>query len=309
MIEKGEIRPMIIVCLANDRSFGGFFYGNSIMAGFYDSVFSKQSLIDEALIGFKGLNILPGRENRGAAGFGMGAYGVLRAAIKHPDLFGAVSVTDGPLDFDGPSGSGGLVPLFDSAVAEVQAGSGSFYQRFDTASSLQYRNLFIGGGFAFSPNDTGGTLGYDAATGRTTLSNRQQVTDSATLVPAIYSYQTRPFPLPLGIHLPFDSLGNLYQPVWSRWMNQNLDSLHVQAGSKKPLYGTDLFFALTPDAEYRFHEQSVSFMNYARSIYGAGRVYSFEYAGVNGAPARDDEYVYDVMREMLKFHSKRFGIF
>jgi len=113
MIASGEIQPMLIITIENDPTFGGFFYGNSWPAGFYDQVFGY-GMLDYLATKYPGLNLAVADQQKfGVGGLGQGAYGAFRAAIQNPGLFGSITVLDGPLDFDGSTGSGGLIPLMD----------------------------------------------------------------------------------------------------------------------------------------------------------------------------------------------------
>lgn len=314
MIEKGEIEPMMIVCLASDRSFGSFFYGNSIVAGFYDSIMGTQ-LLDE-LAQFRGFQIKPGARFRGIGGIGIGGYGAYRAAIKHPGIWGSVSSNDGPLDFDGANGSSGLISLMDDCVAEQPAGTASFFDRFDTNATKPITTLFIGGSYAFSPHDTNATL-KDSVRNRldtingvivtipqvltVSITNRQVNPDSTTLVDSLYNGGT------LGrfdMHLPFDSLGSPYGPIWNRWLDNDLARLHDAAGT--PLTGVRMWCASTDEATLGFYDMTQSWVSKLQGAYG-GNVTLHTYRGYPGKPAQTDEYVYDLMREMLKFHSNVFS--
>lgn len=314
MIEQGEIEPMMIVCLSNDQTFGGFFYANNIVAGFYDSIMGS-TLLDE-LEQFRGFELKSGSQYRGIGGIGMGGYGAFRAAIKHPGVWGSVSANDGPYDFDGANGSSGLISLMDDCVAEQPAGTARFFDRFDTNSTKPITSLFVGGSFAFSPHDTSATL-RDSVTGTqqinvngviitlpisiaVSVTNRQIITDSTTLVDTIYNSGT------LGrydIHLPFDSLGAPYPLIWNMWLNNDLARLHDAAGT--PLTGVRMWIASTDEASLGFYDMTQSWLTKLRGGY-AGSVTEHRYRGYPGNPALTDEYVYDLMREMLRFHSNVF---
>ncbi len=120
MISTGEIEPMVIHCPSNTAAFGGMFYGNSLLAGEVDSIISLD-MIDEYLPERIPATIQQ-KSALGIGGIGMGAYGAMRAALKNTTAdgsrFASVSVANGPLDFDGSTGNGGLMNLFDIALAE-----------------------------------------------------------------------------------------------------------------------------------------------------------------------------------------------
>ncbi|TET97388.1 MAG: hypothetical protein E3J26_00130, partial [Candidatus Zixiibacteriota bacterium] len=116
LIAEGAIKPMAIACVENDPIFGGYFFaGRSAPAGYYDTLIGSSLL--EYLYNSTG-GALNDSLPVGIGGVGMGAYGAFRAALIHKGVFSSISATDGPLDFDGPSGSGGFVELFDDALIE-----------------------------------------------------------------------------------------------------------------------------------------------------------------------------------------------
>ncbi|MDZ4724199.1 MAG: alpha/beta hydrolase-fold protein [candidate division Zixibacteria bacterium] len=331
MIQKGEIKPMIIVCLTNESSFGGSFFANSIPGGFYDNILGGQLLdhIKDRLD-----IVLPQTSKHGIGGIGMGGYGAFRAAIKSPGVYGSVSANDGPLDFDGPTGNSGLKNLFVRASNEPLNAStdtvASFSKRFRTTvnspivnpATIPLSMLFTGGSLAFSPNDTNATLGtildrdviINGVLVHTrlsvTLSSPNTIGATASKVDSIFSVTLHPTSGGgrhyFGIHLPYDSMGAINQPIWDMWMDNDLAQLHEDAVSNKPLYGVNIFMASTPEAADGYYDMTQSWKNYLRGIYGIGRVQEYSYSGRLGNPATKDQYVNDLLREMLMFHSKNF---
>ena len=122
LMASGEIQPMVIYCMSNDQTFGGYFYADSDPAGHYDSIFQytpgdgDDDLL-EYLHRFYPATIEQASK-RGIGGVGQGAYGAFRAVIKNPGVYSSISVTDGPLDFNGSNDESGLISLFDDALAE-----------------------------------------------------------------------------------------------------------------------------------------------------------------------------------------------
>ncbi|MEW6049675.1 MAG: alpha/beta hydrolase-fold protein [Candidatus Zixiibacteriota bacterium] len=313
MIAKKEIRPMAIATISNDRVFGGYFYGNSYPAGFYDSIFGDtyNSLIDWLLSDYP--MILPQASQHAIGGIGMGAYGAFRAAIKHPGVYSAISVLDGPMDFDGPTGTGGLMNLFDSVIAEQGLIPDSFKVGLDTSRVQPVSRMFIGGSLAFSPTDT--LVDYDItadtnADGDTlevhiNFVNRYQwTTDSTTMITELIDASGLSPNDNTGFDfmLPFDSIGNPHAPVWNLWLDNNLEKLN---NGNPGLTGVAMWFGTTPEADHGFYDQTQSWISYLRGLGYTPEVK--EYRGTPDKPAREGEYVYDLMREMLIFHSKNFG--
>jgi hypothetical protein len=311
MITDGTIQPMIVVSVSNDRTFGGFFYGNSWPAGFYDQVLGVK--IQEYLQ-FNFPTLVANQQKFGIGGLGQGAYGAFRAAIQNPGLYGSITVLDGPLDFDGATGTGGLIPLMDSVFVEQPALTDLNFREppldggFDTSSLWPVSQMFTGGAFAFSPNDTSLTLNIGTdANGNLLISvaTREQLADSTALINQLIS--AGPGSNSLHFHLPFLPSQRPYTPIWQNyWMPNNLDSLHVAAGGS-PLAGVNMWIRSSPEAKWGFHEMTQSWYNTLTTNFGYTTVEYSEYIGYDGTPAREGEYLYDQLREMLIFHSESFG--
>jgi hypothetical protein len=311
MIASGEIQPMMIVCVGNDQTFGGYFYGNSYGAGFYDRVLGPE-MVDYLSNFYPWFINSP--DKMGIGGIGEGAYGAFRAAIQNPGIYGSITAADGPLDFDGPGGGGGLIPLIDSVRLNEQPNLDPQYFKnsptapnnpgFDTASTNPISRMFVGGSIAFSPHDTNLTYSLtfpNPSTISLTVLSRDQISDSTTLMPNIIDQQN----YNLHFHLPFDSTFTLYQPTWNRWLANDLERLHNASPTPQPLANVDIWLATTDQARWGFDDMTVSWM---RTLRGLGYVVEdYPYEGYEGNPAEGGEYVYDLLRQMLLFHNEAFG--
>jgi hypothetical protein len=311
LIGAGVIQPMVIACVENDNTFGGYFYaGMSPAAGYYDELIGR-ALVDYLYYGAEGSvdRSLP----LGIGGVGMGAYGAFRAALLNPGLFTSISVTDGPLDFDGQTGNEGFVELFDDALIEQGLlGQSGWRNKFDSAGVWHLSRLFIGGSLAFSPHDTmidttgiveviPGPPPYWVIT--IPQSQRFTLNDSMTLITEI----VKPDEFDFDFHLPFDSTGAPYPLIWNMWKKNNLESILLRQGFSA-LQGLNMWFGTTP--EYRFgnyRQQTLSWINWLRSSpIDQNKIQVKEYSGYAGNPATNNQYIYDLMRDMLIFHSKCF---
>lgn len=169
LIEAGEIDPMIIVTMANDPTFGGFWWAggqtvDTMPIYWAGGTGNYDALIGGTLIDYvwrsttaRGIdNYDTSQGMTGIGGIGTGAYGAFRAAMKHPGRFGSISAVDGPLDFDGWDGNGGLIPLFRTALESEQLllGSSNYRDNWDTSGVYHISQLLTGGAMAFSPHDT-----------------------------------------------------------------------------------------------------------------------------------------------------------
>ena len=388
LIAEGAIKPMAIACVENDPIFGGYFYaGHSAPAGYYDTLIGNSLL--EYLYN-NTLGILNDSLPVGIGGVGMGAYGAFRAALIHEGVFSSISVTDGPLDFDGPSGSGGLMELFDDALIEQGLLDGttegptitstwhcdlegfdtlwfacdslgfdtlgwqcdlmedticvesslvidtfcakwlpvigdtvcvestlvadttyplSWRAEFDSSGAWHLSRLFIGGALAFSPHDTMiDTSGIHQTTSDSTYrmnsipdSQRFVIDDTMTLITEIIKSDQFNF----DFHLPFDSSGKAYNLIWDMWLANNLESLLDD--NPDALDGVKTWFGTTKEWVFgNYYEQTDSWAKTLLAKYDSTQVQVREYSGYPGNPATNDQYIYDLMREILIFHSKAF---
>jgi hypothetical protein len=329
LIDNGEIQPFAILCPSNAQAFGGMMYGQSEPAGLYDDLIGARMI--DWFRGWVDGSIIDLPEKRGIGGFGMGSYGAFRALLKHPDKFGSISVSDGPLDFDG-SGNTGLKDFFLAAIREQDlltryhelvissidtnvvgidttfdtsfAPADTFtFQKFDSGDgfvTLPLSRLFIGGSIAFSPHDTGVVWDWhpeeplgDPA--RNQLISTEVITDSSTLITNLTDSLS-------DYHLPFDSDGVEAPAIWALWMNNNLDNLYTPGS----LDGIKVWIANNAAAKWNYGEMTASWIDFLRTQVPDSMLTVHPYSGFDG-PVVNDEYTYDLLREMLKFHSKAFG--
>ncbi len=314
MMSTGEIEPMYIATIPADRGevFGGYFYaGSSYPAGDYDALIGS-TLVDHISRTLEYPSMDPSQ--RGIGGVGTGAYGAFRAALVHPGAFSSITVADGPLDFDGSSGFGnGLIDLMFLAVLNEQGGFASdsaFRADFDSLQSSPISRMFIGGALAFSPHDTLLEWKIDTLTDENTEKQSLLITiidssrgtpgyaiqDTVTLVTELVTEEVRNF----DFHLPFDHMGQPYQPIWDLWLDDNLENI----GTGSELDGVAMWFATSPETRYGFHDQT---MSWVETLEGRGYAPTVrEYTGYSGNPATSHEYIYEMLREMLRFHSDNF---
>jgi len=309
LIAEGSIQPMAIACISNDPTFGGYFYaGNSAPAGYYD-YFIGGSLLDYLRLTEPYLtDSLP----VGIGGVGMGGYGAFRAALMHKGAFSSISSTDGPLDFDGPAGNSGLMELFDDALMEQGLLDAQGWRtEFDSSTVWPLSRLFIGGAIAFSPHDTlidttGVYIVIDSNRGKYKIdippSQRYTLDDSTTLITDVVN----PDQFDFDFHFPFDSTGAAYPLIWNMWLDNNLET--ILTDSIGALDSVMMWFATTPEFSFgNYREQTLSWIQTLRNNgFDSTQLQVKEYTGYPGNPATNDQYIYDLMRDMLIFHSKVF---
>ena len=323
LLASGEIEPMYIVLWPSAPVLGTFFYaGHSYGAGLYDHALGT-SLIEY-------LEALPylasgDQSQRGIGGFGQGAYGAYRAAILNPGTFGSVSGVDGPLDFDGSDGQGGLIPLLDSVFVEQPwltpanfrndfYGAGVDSSGFDTAQARPISRLFTTGALAFTPHDQNldslilihpypdtmpTELRVTIDTNLRWTAGHILTTDSTALIDKVIAEDGHYF----HFHLPFTPNHRPYNPIWNYWLAENLENRLSADGSE--LAGVDLWLGTSPDAKWGYHNMTMSWYNTLSSRGLDPQLY--EYRGYEGLPARQYAYVYDALRQILIFHSHSFN--
>jgi len=326
MIADGTIQPMIVACVANSPTFGGYLYAGGTnfenlpypTSGAYDYIIGNlQDSLGLVPYLRRSLHILPGRQKTGIGGVGMGAYGAFRAALLYDTTFGSITVTDGPLDFDGAPGLGnGLVDLFDDALMEqglLNANDSLFRNTFDSSSATPLSNMFIGGAFAFSPHDTviyhhmvrpfATPIPPDAYPEVDSTLKINNPADTLTKVIGFFGPGT---PYRFNYHLPFNANGSVYAPIWDNfWVTENLENLLDTANNK--LNGVDIWIGTTNQAKYNFYQQTQSWINTLTSPPYNYTVTERPYQGTPSQPATADQYLYDLLKEMLIFHSESFG--
>ena len=189
----------------------------------------------------------------------------------------------------------------------------SWRELFDTSFAHPLSWLFIGGALAFSPHDTliDHTGIYDTGDGTNFNysisipdSQRYQIDDSMTLITEIIPQEQFDF----DFHMPFDSNGNTYSLIWNMWLDDNLENLLTNNANS--LDSIQMYVVSTPEfayANYRPQTQSwISTLQGSPYNYTAPQLQVVEYNGYPGNPATNDQYLYDLMRDILIFHSKAF---
>jgi len=259
MIAAGEIEPMAIACIPNDEVFGGYFYAGdetSMGAGKYD-VLIGSSILDYLYYAIPYLIDSP--DKRGIGGVGQGAYGAFRAAMKHPGQFSSISVTDGPMDFDGADGNSGLMSLFDDVLMEQGLlNDPEAFLKFDSATDLA--NMFIGGALAFSPNDTTVwyTVTYREDSYGQQFNDINTINDTTLVTQIVTAGDGHNF----DFHLPFRNNSAPYDLIWDMWLENNLENM-----LSGQLTGTRMWFGLSGSSRWNYHEQTQSWIN---TLQGAG---------------------------------------
>lgn len=318
LIARKEIQPMLIVMPDGSNRFGGSYYTNSEVfggkdfGGRYEDYIAKElrSFIDD-LPFVKGKlkdespveDTIYYKTHRAIGGYDMGGYGALKLAMKYPDFFGSVSAMSAyPLYFTlGEKGTlvDGLslfkVPQeFVNTIFEennFQAGNtAAYYSMFD---SLEEKGIFemphtarlFAMASAFSPHPD--------------------------VIPAqpetVSTFFKRNFEGALGIDLPMDAFGNTMFFAWNfLWRKHDLkvllDSL-FEYQNKNPFEETKLYLDCGNQDQFALAQTQAfhSFLNEK----GVEHLY-YEYSGYGDFFAGSDNFLYDRLEKVLKFHSGNF---
>jgi S-formylglutathione hydrolase FrmB len=85
LISDGEIQPMIVVAPNSHNKYGGSWYTNSTVTGYWEDFIVKD------VVNYMDSNYrtMAGVESRGIAGHSMGGYGTIKLAMRNPDIFSA----------------------------------------------------------------------------------------------------------------------------------------------------------------------------------------------------------------------------
>jgi len=109
-----------------------------------------------------------------------------------------------------------------------------------------------------------------------------------------------------GVHVPFDHAGAINNAVWGRWLNHNVDSMYENAAplSKTNFIGMKKLLITVDDSRDRFDEQMSGFMQF---LDANGMEYQHKnFNGSNVLSGTADHYMYDILEDILIFHSDNF---
>ncbi len=273
LIYEGEIKEFFIASIDASTPYGGSWYTDNEFFGWFETMVADQwiDFIEVTLAGQ--LRVIGERPSRAIGGFGMGGYGALKLAAMYPGQYSSVSAST-------PAGSfqhiEDLIPMMIEEQGLTVPIAPDDYQDMDTTNLLTekpYTLLFFSLAQAFSPHPEDGEPGF---------------TDSTTFL-TFY-----------GIDLPFDYNGNIYQPVFDKWLEHDLSAVFDQFAGE--FDSIAVYLEVSDTNQFLFHQQAEDIRN---SMDQNGINYSFDtYSGYNGYPAFNQRFVYDRLVEILKFHSE-----
>lgn len=217
------------------------------------------------------------QQNFGISGHGNGGYGALRIATDYPLIFGSVSVMSAPLDFTSLLN---FVPAFMDSNGVSPTGQGYHSINTDPDSLDRLSSLFFAMAVAFSPHEP---------------SNSDHTT--------FFSLT----PSGKGVDLPFDSLGDTVSVWRNKWLAADLKTrISRIPSSNTSLNSLKIYIDCGDQDEFGFAAQAQAFYNVLVTKVPASNVTFQIYSGYPGYSALDNSFIYDRLREVLKFHSDHF---
>jgi S-formylglutathione hydrolase FrmB len=276
LIASGEIKPIIIVMPDASIQYGGSFYANSTLAGRWENMMSTElvNYIDQTY------RTLVAKESRAIGGHSSGGYGAVRMAMTHPELYNSVSAMDAPLAFKGDCDTCGIRAFFKQYLDESKITTHEEFMGTDTAANTSRQTLE----FRLQPAKL---LLYSMA---------------ATFSPGPKDVTTKFGNLQ--ITLPFDYRGIVSQPIWDKWLQNDLygwldDATYV---SNLQTFSNKIYFETSDHDVNGFNDQTRLF---EQKLTAKGIVYApARYSGYAGYDARSRSFLYDRMEYILKFHDK-----
>ncbi len=326
MIASGEIKPMIIVCINGRTGYGGSFYGNSYAGGKYvDAIGSIRnhpdtgSMVDYIDYAMNTISDVrygagKGRANRAISGVGMGGYGAMRMAIRYSENFSSVSAISAPLDFDGATGNGGFIPLFQQILNNLNISTHEEYKQMDTSYSYPLQTMMFAAATSFSPHDTNyvNPEFYPYDWRHPDLPQLWNADDTLRITDTLTYFE--PFgPISaMKYHLPFYYDATVagvnedytYTPIWSLWLDNNIES--ILTDYPNALDTTDVLLMTTADAKYNFYQQTLDFSKHLTDLSIEHNLNT--YSGYDGYQATGERFFYDILQDILKFHSDKFEL-
>jgi hypothetical protein len=322
---------MIIVSIDGRSLLGGSFYANSLVQGdFFSALVEDKEFLVNLYINrfevpaFRGerrlespalvnryddlYRTIADPEARAISGVGMGGYGAFAAALQ-TNLFGSVSAIDAPLDFDGIDGNTGFLSLFRNTftpgawtrIDTTETGRVDTTFIVDTSQSNQAMSLIVSAAAAFSPH-------YLATRTDSVYWNQLQletwaytVTDSIVGSPSTYLRRHK-------AHVPFDSTGAIVQPIWDKWLEKSIPSLYSNDTlGYAAAFDTMPKLLISSDyPEFYYNEQMAGCIDFLTENGITFDTMSF--SGNGALTGTADHFLYDLLEDILIFHSKHFVI-
>jgi S-formylglutathione hydrolase FrmB len=292
LIAEGQIQPMIIVMPdASSLNLIGSFYTNTYLIGQYEDYIVNE-LMDTIDANFHTYGVVaegqftPDGRYRAIGGLGMGGYGALKLAMDYDTLFSSVSASSPIAAFESFLTRETIDKVFkEDSIPDDDFSFARYHSLKPAPDSLHpdktYTQLIFAMAAAFSPAD-------HAANDPDTLNF---------------------FTLKLlggrkyGVNLPFDSTRTIKpDSIWTKWL---LNDVKTKLTTDHTGFGDlGIYLDCGDHDEFNLCEGTKAFEQLL-SAYGKEHTY-MEYSGYPGYPAGHDNFIYDRLVEILKFHSRHF---
>lgn len=308
LIAHKEIQPMLIVMTNGSNSFEGSFYTNSLVftgdpsnvlvfGGKYEEFIAQElvSYVDSAfkpwVRGGKPVFDSVYRANRGISGYDMGGYGAFKIAMDYDSVFGSVSASNAPLLPCGDGLTYGLLAWKDSIFKENKMQKGDFVRYRLFSDSLAYKPLttmLFAMAAAFSPHPN--------------------IPGRDTSITFFTYYKNPKAENAKGIDLPIDANGDTVDFIWNvLWRSNDLKSKYLtyKAEGKNLFDQKKIYLDWADHHPLGYQKQSEVFFDLlqAQGVELTGGAYS----GYVNYPAGSSNFLYDRIKQILKFHSQSFA--
>jgi S-formylglutathione hydrolase FrmB len=291
LIAEEQIQPMIIVMPdAYSLSVGGSFYTNSTLIGKYENYIAAElmAVIDSNFHTYldKPEDVfIPNPDFRAISGLGMGGYGALRIAIDHDTLFRSVSAMSPYASLESFFSEGIIEKIFEENGIAPGDYSYSSYKSLspdpdDQNPDKTFTQVVFAMAASFSPHDPNDPDTLQFFELRAEGGKRY------------------------GVDLPFDSTRTVKpgSAIWNGWI---LHDVKNRLANDPAGFGSlKIYLECGDENELGLLEGSRT-LDQLLSLYGIQHEYR-EYSGYPGLPAGQDDYIYDRLEEILKFHSRNF---
>jgi len=264
---------------------------------------------------------------RAVAGVGMGGYGAFRMALE-TDMFSSVSAVNAPLDFDG-SGNGGFRTLLNEAwpgawsrVDDPGTGVLDTVYLVDTSLANPALSLIVSAAGAFSPHYQNVNLITDSID-PTGWIDSVYVDEVDSILIWAYTPRTADSVLTTdlstgylpqhGVHVPYDTAtGMISEFVWNHWMENNIQNLYQADANGYASNFDDMKKLLvksrnSADAEFHYGDQMDAFIDFLNAN-GDTNYSVMDFVGSDNLPGTADHFLYDLLEDILIFHSDNFDI-
>ena len=299
LINGGVIKPMIIGTVDLYNAYGGSWFASNTTQGLYEECLIEFISYTNTALNSSTQN---GRDSRAISGVGMGGYGAVITAMRHPELFASASSINGHLAFTRSSDIYDYHGVEDWAVhvfeenfvtplppgqTPTPEATREYYEMdpdINRPRRKPYTNLVFSMAAAFSPFDTASIVPADSVT---------------WMNAAVVGGEERDWK----VTLPFDFTGLMWPHAWAKWTP--FDAAQILWADPVALSGVETLILAGTTAEFDILPQNRIFRDVAEAR-GASTVHYQEFEGYGDYPTARRRYLDRTLRVVLQFHSDQF---